>query len=59
MWDATVIVGCYAFACSFLRLLGGLGAAEDALRSWGAHESRRRAPELLDRLGRRRLGTPS
>jgi hypothetical protein len=52
MWDAILIVGCYAFACSFLRLLGGLGAAEDALRRWGAHESRRRAPELLDKLRR-------
>jgi hypothetical protein len=56
MWDAIVIVGCYAFACSFLRLLGGLGAAEDALRKWGASESRRRAPELLDKLHRRGAG---
>jgi hypothetical protein len=47
-----LVIGCYAFACGFLRLLGGLGAAEDALRKWGAHESRRRAPALLERFGR-------
>ena len=52
MWDAILIVGCYAFAASFLHLLGGLGAAEDALRNWGARESRRRAPELLARFKR-------
>jgi len=52
MWDAILIVGCYVFAASFLHLLGGLGAAEDALRSWGAREARRRGPALLARLKR-------
>ena len=52
MWDAILIVGCYVFAASFLHLLGVLGAAEDALRSWGAREARRRGPALLARLKR-------
>jgi hypothetical protein len=56
MWDYVVIFGGYAFAASFLRLLGGFGAAQDALSRWGAHESRRRAPQLLERLGRQSPG---
>ena len=37
-----MIVGAYAFACGFFRLLGGLGAAEDALRNWGARTADRK-----------------
>jgi hypothetical protein len=39
MSDWIVIGLAYAFACGFFRLLGGLGAAEDALRNWGERSS--------------------
>jgi hypothetical protein len=42
MWDWIVIGVAYAFACGFFRLLGGLGAAEDALRSWGERTANRK-----------------
>ena len=42
MSDWIVIGLAYAFACGFFRLLGGLGAAEDALRNWGERSATRR-----------------
>jgi hypothetical protein len=39
VWEWVVIVCLYAFATLFLRLLGGVGAAEDALRRWGRASS--------------------
>jgi hypothetical protein len=42
MWEWIVIGVLYAFGCAFFRLLGGLGAAEDALRSWGERSANRK-----------------
>jgi hypothetical protein len=39
MWDWIVIICLYAFAVLFLRLLGGVDAAADALRRWGRASS--------------------
>jgi hypothetical protein len=44
MWQWIIIVALYALGCGTLRLLGGVGAAGDALRDWGeAHASKRLA----------------
>ena len=59
MWDWVVIVGCYAFAAFFLRLLGGFGAAGDAIAGWGrrSSESRlRRSGHSPDTYARTKLG---
>jgi hypothetical protein len=42
MWEWIVIGVLYAFGCAFFRLLGGLGAAEDALRSCGERSANRK-----------------
>jgi hypothetical protein len=42
MWYWIAIGLMYAFGCGFFRLLGGLGAAEDALRSWGERSAKRK-----------------
>jgi hypothetical protein len=46
MWNWVVIVGCYAFGAGFFRLIGGVGAAGEAMRRWGASESVRRADRV-------------
>jgi hypothetical protein len=35
MWDWIVILVLYALGMGFFHLLGGLGAAADALQQWG------------------------
>jgi hypothetical protein len=42
VWDWVIIVGCYAFAAVFLRLIGGFSSAADAIASWGKSSSVRR-----------------
>jgi hypothetical protein len=42
VWTWVLIVGCYAFAALFLRLIGGFNAAGDAIANWGKHAATRR-----------------
>jgi hypothetical protein len=42
VWNWVIIVGCYAFAAFFLRLIGGFNSAADAIASWGKSSSARR-----------------
>jgi hypothetical protein len=35
VWTWALIVGGYAFSIFFFRILGGIGAASDAIQSWG------------------------
>jgi hypothetical protein len=42
VWNWVVIVGCYAFAALFLRLIGGFNSAADAIANWGRTTSVRR-----------------
>ena len=42
VWNWVVIVGCYAFAALFLRLIGGFNSAADAISTWGRSSSARR-----------------
>lgn len=35
-----IIIGCYAFAASFFRLLGGLDSAGEAMADWARRLSR-------------------
>ena len=39
MKDWIIIVGLYALVLALFQLLGGLGAAAEALQSWGAAHS--------------------
>jgi hypothetical protein len=47
MWTWILIIGGYAFSIFFFCLLGGIGAASDAIQSWG----RSTAQRALDRSG--------
>ena len=42
MWNWVVIVGGYAFAAFFLRLVGGFNSAGDAISRWGRSSSAKR-----------------
>jgi hypothetical protein len=42
VWNWVVIVGGYAFAAFFLRLIGGFNAAGDAISKWGRSSSIKR-----------------
>jgi hypothetical protein len=42
MWNWAIIVGGYAFAAFFLRLIGGFNSAGDAFAKWGRSSSARR-----------------
>jgi hypothetical protein len=44
MLDWIEIVALYAFGAAFFRLIGGLGAASEALQSWGRASAERRRP---------------
>jgi hypothetical protein len=39
MWSWIVIGGCYVLVIGGFRILGGIGAAADALRDWGRASS--------------------
>jgi hypothetical protein len=43
MVDWIIILALYAFGAGFFRALGGLGAAADAIASWGRTSSSRRS----------------
>ena len=47
MWTWIIIVGGYAFSMFFFHILGGIGAASDAIQSWGRNSAER----ALDRSG--------
>ena len=49
VWNWVLIVGCYAFAAFFLRLLGGFNSAADAISRWGRHTSIRRISRVDSR----------
>jgi hypothetical protein len=42
MWNWAIIIGGYAFAACFLRLIGGFNSAGDAISRWGRNSSARR-----------------
>jgi hypothetical protein len=42
MWNWAIIVGGYAFAAFFLRLVGGFNSAGDAISKWGRSSSAKR-----------------
>jgi hypothetical protein len=46
VWDWVVIVVCYLFAAFALRLLGGFGAAGDAIAGWNRRLSEKRIGRL-------------
>lgn len=39
MWDWIIIVALYGLGLGLYEILGGLGAAADALKTWGARSS--------------------
>jgi hypothetical protein len=41
VWTWVIIVGGYAFSIFFFHILGGIGAASDAIQSWGRHSAER------------------
>jgi hypothetical protein len=41
MWTVVVTVALYLFGICFFRLIGGLGAAADAMQRWGGASARR------------------
>jgi hypothetical protein len=41
VWTWVVIVGGYAFSIFFFHILGGIGAASDAIQSWGRSSVKR------------------
>jgi hypothetical protein len=47
MWTWILIIGGYAFSMFFFHILGGIGAASDAIQSWG----RSSAERALERSG--------
>jgi hypothetical protein len=47
MWTWILIVGGYAFSMFFFHILGGIGAASDAIQSWGRSSAQR----ALERSG--------
>jgi hypothetical protein len=42
VWNWVIIVGGYAFAAFFLRLIGGFNSAGDAIARWGRSSSAKR-----------------
>jgi hypothetical protein len=42
MWQLIVTAALYVFGIAFFRIIGGVAAAGDALRRWGASEAVRR-----------------
>jgi hypothetical protein len=42
VWNWVIIIGGYAFAAFFLRLIGGFNAAGDAIAKWGRSSSANR-----------------
>jgi hypothetical protein len=41
MWAWILILGGYAFSMFFFYILGGIGAAADAIQSWGRSTAQR------------------
>jgi hypothetical protein len=44
MWGWVVVISLYALGMGFFHLLGGLGAAADAIQQWGRSSSAARRP---------------
>jgi hypothetical protein len=58
MWTWLLIVGGYAFSLFFFHILGGIGAASDAIQSWGrssAERAVRRSGQSKQSFARSRL----
>jgi hypothetical protein len=55
MWQLIVTAALYVFGIAFFRIIGGVAAAGEAMRRWGAAESVRRQ-RIVDAFQRQLRG---
>jgi len=57
-WDWVIAVAAWMFSIGVLRILGGVGAACDAIADWGRSSSRKRVAQVAPRYAARIDRTP-
>jgi hypothetical protein len=57
-WDWVIVGAAWVLAVGFFRVLGGVGAACDAIADWGRSSSRKRVERVAPRYASRIDRTP-